>query len=211
MAEFISNLIGNDILATLVMSLFPLIELKGSIVFARLAGLDFLLSLLLSYLGSTIVFIAVYFLLKPILNLLKRFKFISSLAFKAESYCQEKAQEAIEKQKKKGKGTNINQTLLKQLVVGIFVAIPLPMTGVWTGTAIAVFLNLKFKEVILPITIGNLIAGVLISLLAELCMAVWNIAVLDYILYALFAIALVLLVVLIIKVAKQKPKDNRGN
>ena len=211
MANFISNLIGNDILATLVMSLFPLIELKGSIVFARLAGLDFLLSLLLSYLGSTIVFIAVYFLLKPILNLLKRFKFISRLAFKAESYCQEKAQEAIEKQKKKGKGVNINQTFLKQLVVGVFVAIPLPMTGVWTGTAIAVFLNLKFKEVILPITIGNLIAGLLISLLAELCMAVWNIAVLDYILYALFAIALVLLVVLIIKVAKQKPKDNRGN
>ena len=63
MVEFISNLIGNEYLATIIMSLFPLIELKGSIVFARGVGFDFFTSLALSYLGSTIVFILIYFLL----------------------------------------------------------------------------------------------------------------------------------------------------
>ena len=58
----------------------------------------------------------------------------------------------------------------------------------------------------MPIVLGNLVAGLLISTLAELCMAIWSIAVLDYILYALFVLAVILLVVLIIKVAKQNPK-----
>lgn len=206
MVEFISNLIGNEYLATLIMSLFPLIELKGSIVFARGVGLNVFQAFILSYIGSTIVFIVIYFLLKPILNLLKKIKFISKLAKKAESYCENKAKEAIEKQKQNGKNATMSEKMLKQLGVFVFVAIPLPMTGVWTGTAIAVFLDLKFKDVILPITLGNLVAGVLITLLAELCMAIWTIKVLDYILYALFALALVLLLALIIKVSKQKPK-----
>lgn len=209
MVEIISNLIGNDFWATLVIAFFPLIELKGAIVFARGVGLDFLRALFLSYVGSTIVFFPIYFLLKPILNLLKKIKFVSSIAEKAESYCQQKANTALEQQKLKGKAGNISETLLKQLGVFVFVAIPLPMTGIWTGTAIAVFLNLKFKDAVFPIVLGNLVAGLLISALAELCMAIWSIAVLDYILYALFVIALILLAVLIIKVSKQKPNNDK--
>ncbi len=206
MVEFISNLIGNEYLATLVMSLFPLIELKGSIVYARGAGMDFFTALILSYIGSTVVFVLIYFLLKPILKLLKKIKFISTLAQKAEKYCEEKAKDAIETQRKKGKNKNFSERLLKQLGVFIFVAIPLPMTGVWTGTAIAVFLDLKFKDAILPVALGNLVAGVLISLLAQICMAVWSLTALDYILYGLFFLAIILLFVLIIKVLKQKTK-----
>jgi uncharacterized membrane protein len=203
MVQFILNFIGNDIWATLVMSIFPLIELKGGIVFARGAGMDILQSFLLAYIGSTLVFFPIYFLLKPILNLLKKIKFVARLAQKAENYCVEKAQTALDGQKNKGKG-NMSEKLLKQLGVFIFVAIPLPMTGIWTGTAIAVFLNLKFKDAVIPVVLGNFIAGLLISALAALCMAIWSIVVLDYILYSLFAIAVILLVVLIIKVAKQK-------
>ena len=94
--------------------------------------------------------------------------------------------------------------MLKRLGVFLFVAIPLPMTGVWTGTAIAVFLNLKFKDAVLPVVIGNLVAGLIISGLAELCMAVWTIESLNYVLYALFALAIVLLAVFIIKVIRKK-------
>ena len=138
------------------------------------------------------------------LNLLKKIKFVSRIAEKAESYCQEKANVALESQKSKGKASNMSETFLKQLVVFVFVAIPLPMTGIWTGTAIAVFLNLKFKDAVLPIVLGNLVAGILIAILASVCMAIWTIAVLDYMLYALFALAIILLLILIIKVARQK-------
>jgi uncharacterized membrane protein len=152
------------------------------------------------------VFIPIYFLLRPILNLLKKIKIIDKLACKVESYFQNKAQETLTKQAEKKTAKPKSERFLKQLGVFIFVAIPLPMTGVWTGTAIAVFLGLKFRECVLPIILGNLVAGLIISALAELCLVVWTITALDYILYGLFALALVLLIVVIVKIVKQKPK-----
>lgn len=203
MTDFISKLIGNDLWATIIMSIFPLIELKGGIVFARSAEFSFLNSLLLAYIGSTLVFFPIYFLLRPVLNLMKKIKWFNKFAVKVETYFDEKASTTVNSTEMP-KAQQKNQTLLKQLGVFIFVAIPLPMTGVWTGTAIAVFLGLKFKDAILPVVVGNFIAGLIISGLASLCIAVWNIAVLDYVLYVLFALAIILLIVFIIKVLTKK-------
>ena len=100
---------------------------------------------------------------------------------------------------RKGK---LSESGIKQLGVFIFIAIPLPMTGVWTGTAIAVFLGLKFKEIILPVLGGNLVAGLIISLLAELFLPY-----VDIILYVLFALVVVMLIVFIVKIALTKPKE----
>lgn len=207
MTEFIRNLIGNDILATIAMSFVPLVELKGGIVFARAAGLDFFMAFLLAYVGSTIVFFPIYFLLRPILNLLKKIKWFNKFASKVEKYFEDKAKESLDKQEKSGKKPKIS---LKALAVFIFVAIPLPMTGVWTGTAIAVFLGMKFREAILPVVIGNMVAGLLISALAEICLAFFTIEVLDYILYALFGLAVILLAVFIIKVIRKKDDQEQG-
>ncbi len=211
MVDFIASLIPNAYISTPVMSLIPLIELKGGIVFARGVGLDFLMALILAYVGSTIVFFPIYFLLRPILNWLKKIKWFNRFACKVEGYFQKKADETLENQQKKGKKIKLSEKLLKQLGVFIFVAIPLPMTGIWTGTAVAVFLGLKFKDAILPAVLGNLVAGLLISGLAELCLAIWTIEVLDYILYGLFALAIILLVVVIVKICMQKPKELQTN
>lgn len=207
MTEFILKLIGNETLATIIMSFVPLIELKGGIVFARGVGFDFIQAFLLAFLGSTIVFIPIYFLLRPILNLLKKIKWFNKLALKIESYFSDKANETLEKQEQERTKKVRSELFLKRLGVFIFVAIPLPMTGVWTGTAIAVFFNLKFKYAVLPIVLGNFLAGLIISTLAEICLAFWEIAVLDYILYGLFALAIVLLAVVIVKIAKKKPSE----
>ena len=204
MTDFISQIVGNDVWATIIMSFVPLIELKGGIVFARICGLDFLLSFLYAYIGSTIVFIPIYFLLRPFLNLIKKIKIFSRLAFKVENYFNSKADQAVQ-EKDKGKKSLLNLGL-KKLGVFIFVAIPLPMTGIWTGTAIAVFLNLKFKDAVLPVVIGNFVAGSIISILAQVCISLWSIEVLDYILYGLFALAIILLIVVIVKISKSKPK-----
>ena len=61
MVEFLRNLVKNDALATILMSLMPLIELKGGIVFARGVGYSFFEALGLSYIGSTIAFVPVFF------------------------------------------------------------------------------------------------------------------------------------------------------
>ncbi|MBQ9734942.1 MAG: small multi-drug export protein, partial [Clostridia bacterium] len=161
MVEFIQNLIGNDLWATVIMSIVPLIELKGGIVFARGVGFDFFSALGLAFIGSTIVFIPIFFLLKPVLTLLKKIKWFNSLALKVEDYFKSKADETLQKQQEKGSKSKVSDRFIKQIGVFIFVAIPLPMTGVWTGTAIAAFLDLKFKDAVLPIVLGNLVAGLI--------------------------------------------------
>lgn len=205
MVELIGNLIGNDFVATGVVSFVPMIELKGGIVFARGLGLDFFLAFALAYLGSTVAFVVAYWLINPILKLLKKIKWFNGFAVKIEDYCQEKAEEALKKGETKAKKPR-SATFIKQLAVFIFVAIPLPMTGVWMGTVIAVFLNLKFKETILPVALGNFVAGLIISLLAELFIAIWDIAVLDYVLYGLLGLAIILLVLTVVKICTKKTK-----
>ena len=86
MVEFIQDLIGNEYLATFVMSFVPLIELKGAIVFGRGAGLNFLFSYLISFIGSTLVFVPIYFLLKPLLDLMKKVKWFNKFVCKVEQY-----------------------------------------------------------------------------------------------------------------------------
>lgn len=194
--DSVNDLIGNPALTAMLVALVPLIELKGAILFARASGLGFLAALGASYLGSTVVAVPIFFLLRPILNLLKKVKWFNRFACKVEEYFRKKAEEV---KNRKGK---LSESGIKQLGVFIFIAIHLPMTGVWTGTAIAVFLGLKFKEIILPVLGGNLVAGLIISLLAELFLPY-----VDIILYVLFALVVVMLIVFIVKIALTKPKE----
>lgn len=211
MADFVTGLVGNNYIATLIMSFMPMIELKGGIVFARAAGLGFFEGFLFSFLGSSLVFVPIYFLLVPILNLFKKIKWINAFVLSVENYFSEKAQNAIEKQKKQSKKAR-SEVGFKQLAVFIFIAIPLPMTGVWMGTAIAVFLQLKFKDAIWPALLGNFVAGAFIALLAQLCLTLWNEAVLDYILYGMFGLALLLTILVVIKlIVKKKHNHNSEN
>ena len=205
MSEFIASIFGN-VWGTALMSVVPLIELKGGIVFARSVGFDFWTAFILSYAGSTAVFFAVFFLLKPILNLLKKIKLVGRFAEKIENYFNEKAERTL-KERENGDKRGLSERALKMLGVFIFVAIPLPLTGVWTGTAVAVFLNLKFKDAVLPVIVGNIVAGVLISLLAELFLALYgSTAVLDYVLWGLFALALVLFIITLIRIVGKRDK-----
>ena len=82
-------------------------------------------------------------------------------------------------------------------------AVPLPVTGVWTGTAIAVFLGFKFKEAVFSLAIGNLIAGAIITLLTYFFKDY-----VDYIILGLAVLAVVMLVFFIVKVIISKPENN---
>ncbi len=205
----ISSGFGNNYLATAVMSLIPMIELKGGIVYAYGSGMHIMLALALAYVGSTFVFFPIYWLLKPILNLLKKIKWFEGFALKVEGYFSKKAEDTLKKQQEKKRKRTLSETFIKQLGVFIFVAIPLPLTGVWTGTAIAVFFNLKFKDAILPVILGNMVAGFLIVGLSLLC-GVIGIN-LDIVLWVLFGLAAVLLIFTIVKIATSKPKTAPAN
>ncbi len=204
--NFFLKITDNAKIITLFLSMFPLIELKGAIPVGVGLGLNTVTSALLAYAGSSLIVIPLFFLLIPIFNLLKKIKFIKKLVEKIESVFERKAEELA----KKANGEAENKRR-KMLIWGlfVFVAIPLPMTGVWTGTAIAVFLNMKFKDSFLPLVLGNLVAGTIITLLTLLFKQY-----VDTIIDVVFVLAIVLLIVTILKIVLSKPKavgDNKGD
>lgn len=202
LGEFLLKLFGgNTYAATLFVSMFPLIELKGAIpIGTGLFGMPLWQTSLVAYLGSTIVSVAEFFLLIPIFNLLKKIGFIKKLVIKVEGIFARKAEE-IAKKTEGSAEKEAKKIMLWSLFV--FVAVPFPVTGVWTGTAIAVFLGLKFHESVLPIAAGNLVAGGIITLLTFLLGEKYT----NYLIYALFVIAIIMLVVFIIKIVRSEPKS----
>ena len=206
LGEFLLKLFGgNTYAATLFVSMFPLIELKGAIpIGTGLFGMPLWQTSLVAYLGSTIVSVAEFFLLIPIFNLLKKIGFIKKLVLKVEGIFARKAEE-IAKKTEGSAEKEAKKIMLWSLFV--FVAVPFPVTGVWTGTAIAVFLGLKFHESVLPIAAGNLVAGGVITLLTFLLGEKYT----NYLIYALFVIALIMLVVFIVKIVRSEPKAENAN
>ena len=197
--EFLSSITDSPYLTTFLISMFPLIELKGAIPVGTALGLNLWQTAGLAYFGSTVICIPIFFLLIPVFNLLKRWKFIARIIQKIENVFKEKAAKVAEKS-----GDSQNTAVTKMLAWGvfIFVAIPLPLTGIWTGTAIAVFLGLRFKDAILPLALGNLTAGGIITLLTFLFKDY-----VEYIILGMFAFAIIMLIVFILKVAFSKTED----
>ncbi len=201
LGKFLQEIFKNEYIATLFVSMFPLIELKGAIpIGTGLFSLPLIKTSLLAYIGSTVISVAVFFLLKPVFNLLKKIPFFKKFVEKVENVFEEKAEKIATKtngQKEK------EARKIMMLSLFIFVAVPFPVTGVWTGTAIAVFLEMKFFDAFLCLSVGNLIAGIIITLLTFLFKAY-----VDIIIYILFAIAIVMLIVFILKIVLSKPKQS---
>ena len=198
LASLLKKITDNYAVIVFIISMIPLIELKGAIpIGTKLGGISLIKTAMYAYLGSTVVCVLVFFLLKPIFKLLKKIPFFKKLVVKVEQVFKNKAQKIADKSQE-----NPDVAVKKMMMCGlfIFVAVPFPVTGVWTGTAISVFLEMKFKDAVLPLALGNLVAGAIITLLTYFFGKY-----VDMIIYVLFAIAIVMLAVFIIKVIITKP------
>ncbi len=182
-----------------LISMVPLIELKGAIPVGEGLGLPLFETALIAYLGSTLIIIPVFFLLIPVFNLLKKIPLIKKFVEKLEAMLRGKAETVAKKA-----GGDTEKETRKLLIIGllIFVSIPIPLTGVWTGAAIAVFLDMRFKDSIMPLALGNFIAGSIVTLITWLFHDYVN-----YIITGMFIIALIMLFVAIIKIITSKPKS----
>ncbi len=198
--NFFQSITDNGKIITLLVSIFPLVELKGGIPIGLGLGESLITSALLAYIGSTCIIFLLYFLLIPIFNLLKKIKIIKKLVEKIETVLKNKALEVS----KSSENAEEKKDKFMAWALFIFVAIPFPVTGVWTGTAIAVFLKMKFSKCFLPLVLGNLVAGTLITLLTFIFKSYVNI-----IIDVLFLIAIIMLTIFIVKVVKSKPIENK--
>ncbi len=165
--------IGNEYIATILLSMVPMIEVRGAITVGTGLGMNPWLAFVISCCSALIVCPFLLLLLKPILKALKKVKWFRSIASAVEDVFRGKAkkidqdaQESIENAStvtvEKGKR---KAAFNKSLGVFLFVAIPIPLTGVWTGSAVAAFLDLEYKYSVPAIVIGNFVAGLIITVL----------------------------------------------
>ena len=135
-------------------SMVPLIELRGAIPIAEGMKLNILAYYPIAIIGNMLPVPIIYLFARKILEWGKDKKFIG----KFFTWCLEKGKKGGEKLKATAGNSGIFWALL------LFVGIPLPGTGAWTGTLAASLLDLDFKTSILAISLGVILAGVIMSL-----------------------------------------------
>lgn len=171
--NFVSGLFGGGYLAGFFMSMIPLLELKGSIIFMIAAGENVFLSFLVGVAGTSVLAPVLLLVFMPIINWAKGTKVFGRIAGWLEKHFLKKSDELERKAEQKAEGTDEEakkKKIERAKYVGLFVftAIPLPLTGCWTASVVAAILHLDYKKSLLMIVLGNIVAGAAITVLGGL-------------------------------------------
>ena len=132
-----------------ILSLFPIIELRGGLIAAALLKIEPLPSYLICILGNIVPIPFILFLIQGILNAMRKTKLFHKIVLWLDHKVEQK----------KGQ---IERYGFWGLV--LFVGIPLPGTGAWTGGLIAAVLNMDKKKAFLALTLGVILAGILMMI-----------------------------------------------
>jgi len=145
--EWLSESLSGDWVAFIV-SLFPILELRGGMIAASLLGVPLGRAFLLCYIANLLPIPIILFCIRRFINWCKKTKLLRWFA------------EWLERKTEKNK-----DKVLKYQTWGllIFVALPLPGTGGWTGALLAAMLDMPFKKSFPVIALGVLIAGIIMA------------------------------------------------
>ena len=135
-----------------VISMVPLIELRGAIPVSQGLGLPILQSYIIAVIGNMIPVPFIYLFARKVLE----WGADRPVIGKFFSWCLEKGEKGRKKLQEKA-GRRLFVALL------LFVGIPLPGTGAWTGTLAASILDMDFKSSVLAVMLGVLLAGVIMG------------------------------------------------
>ncbi len=139
-------------------SMVPLIELRGAIPYAVAYNLPLLQSYIIAIVGNMLPVPIIFFFARKVLEWGKDVSFKPFAKFCR--FCIEKG----EKGKEKLLSSSKNGIYIALL---LFVGIPLPGTGAWTGTLAASFLDLDFKKSVIAVMLGVVLAGVIMGLVSS--------------------------------------------
>ena len=137
--------------STILMAMVPVIELRGAIPFGVAAGISVKQALVCAIIGNLIPIPFILLFLRRVFVWMRKI----STGF-------ENLVEKLELRAKRKKGI-----VDKYEIIGliILVAIPLPGTGAWTGALVATVLDIRMRRALPAITIGVVIAGILVSVI----------------------------------------------
>lgn len=138
-------------LIVFIISLMPILELRGGLIAATLLGMSGVRSFIICFIGNIIPIPFILWFITPLLDKLKKTKLFRGIVNKIENKAMKK-KDKIEK--------------LQYIGLLLFVGIPLPGTGAWTGSLIASILNMDKKKSLLYAILGVLLAGIIMMIVS---------------------------------------------
>jgi len=143
----------------IIVGALPISELRGAIPLALSFGMPLAKAFWLSVLGNCLIVAPALFLFEPVTRFLRKFK-IWSRFFDWVFERTKKNSDSIQK--------------YEALGLAIFVAIPLPMTGAWSGVIAASLFKIRFRYAFLAIVVGVICAGLIVASLCALGILSWK-------------------------------------
>ncbi|KPK43028.1 MAG: hypothetical protein AMJ78_00230 [Omnitrophica WOR_2 bacterium SM23_29] len=146
-------------LSVIIVGVLPIFELRGAIPLGFYLEMPLTKLFILAVIGNLIPVIPLYFLLQPISNVLSRLPIFRVFFNWLFDHTKRRA-EIVQR--------------YEALGLMLFVAIPLPVTGAWTGTIAASLFKIRFKYTILAVIAGVIIAGIVVTILCLLGKLGWE-------------------------------------
>ena len=139
-----------------LVSMVPLIELRGGVPIAVGLGLDYWNALVVCVIGNMLPVPIIYMFARKVLLWGRDKKYIGRFF----TLCIEKGEKGGQKLRARAGRNGLFIALL------LFVGIPLPGTGAWTGTLAASFLNMGFKSTTAAVSLGVILAGIIMGVVS---------------------------------------------
>ena len=145
------NLFGglNKNVIIFIISCMPILELRGGLIAASLLKLNPITSFIICFIGNILPIPFILWFITPLFDKLKKTKLLKPIVLKLEN-----------------KANNKKNKIEKSEFIGLllFVGIPLPGTGAWTGTLIASMINMDKKKALLASFLGVILAGIIMMI-----------------------------------------------
>ncbi len=153
-AEYLVATLGDSFspeVVAFIVSMLPILELRGGLIAAKLMNIEFFKAFAICYAGNILPIPFILLFIRKIFQILKKLPKVEQIITKLEARSLRKAD-------------NVRKYRLLGLL--LFVGIPLPGTGAWTGALIADLLDIRIKHSFPIICLGVLIAGIIMSIVS---------------------------------------------
>ena len=146
----LSGVLSKELIA-FVVSMVPILELRGGLLAASWMHIDMIRAIVICVIGNIIPIPFILLFIKKIFEFMKKHNILKNLVYKLE-----------DRAAKKSSGVEKGEFIFLLLFVGI----PLPGTGAWTGSLIASLLEFDIKKASLAILIGIILAAIIMDIVS---------------------------------------------
>ena len=147
LVKFFSEIIPAE-LTVFLLSMMPIIELRGGIVAAKLLNIELLPAMIICFIGTILPTPFILLFIRKIFDWMRNTRFVK----------------LVNRLEEKGKSKFAQLEKYETFGLLIFVAIPLPGTGAWTGSLVAALMKMPFKNAMISVVGGTLIADIIMCL-----------------------------------------------